>query len=196
MFETTVGLCYDVGVSITDSHFAMQTFFGTVHPEGLAILMKDLGTDITLNQHHNRDRLELSRLLSYDRKVHNGIKRLECMKRWFSTDTTTTVIAKKTYDVCGYGCLQKLEDGRHHLGPVFADSVEIAACVIATLLQSVPPAQRIFMAGPTSTGVLTKFAYAFGWSTGPYLRRMYTKEIVHVHLQKVFVFTTMGIALI
>ena len=187
---------YDRLNGFEHTDFTVQAFLGPVNRSKLEREASSDEAFSVKHLQHSRDE-ELQSLLVYDTKMH-VIPRVDCMKHWINPLFTNIFIARSTAtnDVIGYGCIQPMEGGHYHLGPVFADSPEVGKRLMTTLFSNVPDGKLVGMDAPVGNQVSMDFAKNFGWSPELTLRRMYTKKVVKLDLDKVFTFTTMGIALV
>ena len=134
-------------------------------------------------------------LFVYDTKMHT-IPRREFLKCWIKEDITTTYCAVAEGGIEGYGCVQPIEGGSYMIGPVFADTPELAGGLFTKLMLSVPEGKQVAFdipsENPLSQAIVKRHKMVFELK----LYRMYTKEVLKFDLEKVYAFTTMGIALV
>ena len=140
---------------------------------------------------------EVDKLLAYDTKMH-VVPRRACMQQWITPATTTTYMVNNSSndDVMGYGCIQPMEGGHYHVGPVFADTPAIGEHLLGKLFECVPPGKKVGFDIPVANNTARKLAAEHGLVEELKLYRMYTHRVPQFEMEKVFAFTTMGIALV
>jgi hypothetical protein len=77
------------------------------------------------------------RIFTYDNLVQHIKPREEFLRLWFDKDQARTAVAMAGDRVLGYGCIYPTYIG-YRIGPLYADSEDIAANLVQALLEVVP----------------------------------------------------------
>ena len=137
------------------------------------------------------------KLEQYDSKMH-VIPRIPFFRQWIDIDVTTTFAAynKSSGDIMGFGCIQPIEGGHYQIGPVFADTAEIGKQLMAELFLNVPEGKKVGIDVPLDHAASVEFAKEHDMVEVLKLYRMYTSKVLEFEMDKIFAFTTMGIAMV
>ena len=169
--------------------FAVSAFMGV--PDRLKLLRLDQYDEDLVK--YTADLFEC--LFQYDSKLHT-IPRRDFLKCWVKEDITTTYCAMENGNIKGYGCLQPIEGGHYMIGPVYADTPDIAKRLFTKLFLSVPDGKQVAFDIPTDNSLAMGIAKEHGMTLQLKLFRMYNKEVIEFDLDRVYAFSTMGIALV
>ena len=82
------------------------------------------------------------------------------------------------------------------IGPVYADTPDIAQRLFIKLFLSVPEGKLVAFDIPSDNSLTTGIAKEHGMKFELKLFRMYTKEVMKLDLDRVYAFSTMGVALL
>ena len=93
--------------------------------------------------------IDFKELLQYDDKcfVRPGSKfREEFLRKWLIIPNSSTIVAQNSSgDIVGYGCRRPaFQAGNHLIGPLYADSYDVAHDIVVGLSQDIPDTNIMF----------------------------------------------------
>ena len=176
--------------------FVVCAFLGCLKPK---MLTSHSIADVIFRKLDCGSEADVRNVLEYDTKMHT-IKREACFRQWISADVTETLVAYDlSKNVIGYGCVQPIEGGHYMLGPVFAERKDVGRELMVLLSRAsgaLQDGKQVGLDVPQENVVAMQFAQEHGMKQELKLVRMYSDKIVRgVNVEKIFAFTTMGIAL-
>ena len=132
-----------------------------------------------------------------DSKMH-VIPRIAFFRQWIYISVTTTFAAynRSSGDIMGFGCIQPIEGGHYQIGPVFADTAEMGNQLMTKFVLNVPEGKKVGIDIPLDHPASVEFAKEHDMVEVLELYRMYTGKVLEFEMDKIFAFTTMGIALV
>lgn len=134
-------------------------------------------------------------LLAYDTSVHI-FERKQFLKQWVNPEVTTCVAAMRGDDMVGYGCIQPMKVGGHHLGPVLAEEPEVGEAILTHLAKSIPEGEHLGLDIPTLNEISRKFVKRHKFQCDLRFTRMMNKASFDVSMSNVFAITTLGVSLL
>ncbi len=132
--------------------------------------------------------LPLGQLLAYDTSIFL-LPRKRFLSRWITQPNSLAIGYLSDNDLKGYGVIRPCRVG-YKIGPLFADSQEIAEILFHRLLAFAGPAAPVFFDVPEVNKEAVKLAESHGMKPMFETARMYTKEFPPVPINKIFGITT------
>lgn len=133
---------------------------------------------------HTREQ-SLLPLQKYDLKIH-GFERSEYLRKHIEGPGTETHIAMNDCFHIGYGCLKQLDRNTYRLGPLFADSLEVAEALYHSITRNLPKNANLQVALPEQSN-LYKTVYQDAMILQNFkCTRAYNNEVHPLELTKVF----------
>ena len=90
--------------------------------------------DVKCDRYNTSD---LPELVKYDVKYHL-VERPVFLDQYLCPAVATTFIARRNDVIVGYGSTQPVRDNTYHLGPLFADSDDVAELLLKKIFDAVP----------------------------------------------------------
>lgn len=115
---------------------------------------------------------DIAPLLTYDQPFFPA-DRSRFLRGWVTAHKT--MVAKTKGNITGYGTIRKCHSG-YKIGPLFADSPEIAQSLLAGLCASIPAGQEIALDTPQSNPAASRLAASCGLTPAFETARMYRGE--------------------
>ena len=134
-------------------------------------------------------------VLQYDTEIHT-IPRREFLKCWLDENITTTYCALESGKIKGYGCVQPTDQGCYVIGPMYADTKDIAHDLFTNLMLSVPHGSDVSVNVAPGNNLPMGTVKVHSMSLQLRMYRMYTKEVIKLDLDRVYAFSTAGIGLV
>lgn len=172
--------------------FDMEAYSGVPDQSKLTTLTMD---EVEIVQQPQKQPELLDELIAYDTSVHL-FERKKFITQWVNPDVTTCVAARKKGKIVGYGCVQPMMGGGHHMGPVLAEESAIGEILLNNLAKSIPENQMLALDIPLTNSTSHKFVKEHGFECDLQLTRMMNKYSFDVPIGKVFAITTLGVSLV
>ena len=115
---------------------------------------------------------DLDAVLEYDRGVFPAA-RPAFLQRWLQRPDTHTLLCPAGGDALGYGVIRPAQDG-HRIGPLFADSPEVARSLLAGLGGRVPADSPVYIDVPLANQPAVEMVAGMGLTPAFESARMYT----------------------
>ncbi|MFM0501411.1 GNAT family N-acetyltransferase [Paraburkholderia caffeinilytica] len=131
----------------------------------------------------NASALPLERLLDYDRQCFPA-GRERFLAAWLGQRDATALVAVRDGKVAGYGVLRRCGTGCK-IGPLFADSDEVASDLFDALVARVP-GEVIVLDVPESNPAAIALAERHGMTSVFETARMYTQNPPAIQIEQVF----------
>ncbi len=132
---------------------------------------------------------DFEEVVAFDAKYFST-PRPEFLKCWlFQENAKSFIIRKKaSRKICGYGLIRKCFNG-HKIGPLFAETQEIAKTILDSLASSVPN-EEIFLDVPEPNKTGVALAKSYGMKTVFATARMYTNQQFELPINGIYGITT------
>lgn len=127
-------------------------------------------------------------LLAYDRSFFPD-ERSRFLRAWIDQPQTTGLAILHAGRLGGYGVMRTCRQG-YKIGPLFAESPELADRVFRCLRAGVPPAEPIYLDLPASNAAAVALAQRHGMTPVFETARMYRGSIPDLPLDRLFGITT------
>ena len=134
-------------------------------------------------------------VLDYDTTIQT-VEREAFLQQWLDTDVTTTFLARCDGHVIGYGCIQPMEGGGYHVGPLFADRPHVGRVLFNKLALAVPEDAELGVEIASSQNLSQSLVAEHSFKHRSDSRRMYNRAVLDIPLDKVFFLTTCTISLV
>ena len=132
--------------------------------------------------------LPFESVLSYDR-LHFPASRPAFLHAWLNQGESTSLAYLNPGErIAGYGVIRQCMNG-HKIGPLFADTPELAEQIFQGLSATVP-GEQIFLDTPEPNPAAVALAQVHGMTEVFGTERMYTKEIPALPLHHIFGITS------
>ncbi|GBM19474.1 hypothetical protein AVEN_119498-1 [Araneus ventricosus] len=145
--------------------------------------------DINVQRLTLKDNDTLNNVICYDADVC-GFSRGNLVPLLCNQKDSATIVATKadSDEICGYGNIRKNIKNGAIVGPLYADSAEIAERILYELLKAFPigEVEGIIMMAIDCNLLAMKMMDKLGFQSGNGIARLYRKEEVHVKYEKVF----------
>ena len=172
--------------------FDMEAYTGVPDQSKLTKLTMD---EVEIIHQPQAQPEQLEKLISYDTSVHL-FERKNFVKQWVNPSVTTCVAARRNGRIVGYGCVQPMKGGGHHMGPVLAEQGDIAEVLLNHLTKSIPDGQMLALDIPVTNSISRQFVTDHGFECDLKLTRMMNKYTFDIPTDKVFATTTLGVSLL
>ena len=140
----------------------------------------------------------LSELVAYDATVHQ-VGRPIFLKQFLKPNISSAWMAKRSGRIIGYGSIQTVlgngDSKMQHVGPVFADEVDVARALFNRLLTLVPEDHAVTMDVPLKCDLGQEVVKTHGLGRELNCTRMYNRGLVQFPMEKVFAHTTPDVSL-
>jgi len=133
-------------------------------------------------------KLNFQDLESYDRSFFPEERKV-FLKEWISPENSRTLAMIENSTIVGYGCIRPCDRG-FKIGPLNAESGDIASALFSALTDSLPHGSEIFLDVPEPNDKAIDLAQKAGMSPVFETARMYTKDFPQMPLDKIFGITT------
>jgi hypothetical protein len=127
-------------------------------------------------------------LTNYDRSFF-PVDRSAFLKSWISQPNTLALGFIQAGNLIGYGVLRPCRNGSK-IGPLFADSAEVAETLFTAFRARVSPDQSIFLDVPECHGAALSLAERHGLHPMFETARMYTREIPEIAIERTYGITS------
>lgn len=134
------------------------------------------------------DDIPVKQLLDYDQSIFL-LPRKEFLSRWVNLPKSLAIGYMSGKELKGYGVIRPCRVG-YKIGPLFADSKQIAEVLLNRLLTFAGPDSPVFLDVPEVNKESVNLAVAYGMKPMFETARMYTKEFPKAPLHKIFGITT------
>ena len=111
------------------------------------------------------------------------------LNEWLSLPESNAFVSIHEGDIAGYGVIRRCRQG-YKIGPLFADSKEIARQLLLTLTGSVELGELFYLDIPEPNPGAIELTTEFGMSKVFETARMYSKSFPSIDLNKVFGITS------
>lgn len=111
------------------------------------------------------------------------------LKHWIAPENSRTLAIVENSRILGYGSIRPCDQG-FKIGPLNAESSDIAVELFLALTATIPEASEIFLDVPEPNKVAIQLAQNFGMTPVFETARMYTKSFPKLPLDKIFGITT------
>ena len=132
--------------------------------------------------------LSFDELAKYDRQFFPA-DRATFLNCWVKQPESTSLVSKTNNQIQGYGMIRKCRTG-YKIGPLFAETFEVADNLFQSLVGSIPENTPIFMdipeINPEAVKLVNKYSMEKGFSTA----RMYTKTPPKLPIERIYGVTT------
>lgn len=133
-------------------------------------------------------RIGLSDLVKYDSQFFPD-ERSEFLRNWVAPNNSYTLVIVEGSKILGYGSIRACSQG-FKIGPLNAESFDIAMELFIALTASLPEQSEIFLDVPEPNENAIRLARHFGMVPVFETARMYTKNFPDLSLEKIFGITT------
>ncbi len=130
-----------------------------------------------------------SRVMAYDQRVF-AAARVEFLQRWLSLPGSHAVVAGDSGVVSGYGLVRRARDG-YRIGPLFAETADVASQLLDALMASVNAGSRVALDVPASNDAAVRIAEQHGMTPAFETSRMYTQDRPRLDVTRVFGITSL-----
>ena len=134
-------------------------------------------------------------LFHYDTEIHTTPRR-EFLKCWLNENITTTYCVVNSGKIIGYGCVQPTDRGVYAIGPVYADTPDIAHSLFTKFMLSVPDGSGVAMNILPDNKLLMDIVHKHSLTLQLKMYRMYRTKTPQLDLDRVYAFSTVGISLV
>jgi len=134
------------------------------------------------------DGLALEQVLSYDKPFFPD-DRTAFLKTWLKQPGRVALGVKKAGHLAGYGMVRACRTG-YKIGPLFADSPELAENLFHEMIARVEPGQRVYLDTPEVNREAVALAERHGMQVVFETARMYTGPFPDLPLDRLFGVTT------
>lgn len=143
--------------------------------------------DVVVSQLSSGDVDIVDKVVAYDADVC-GFTRGDLVPLLCEQEDSATVVALKDGEVCGYGNIKKNIKGNTIIGPLYADSGEIAEKILDELVKAFPLArdEGALIFTVDNNGSAMDILDKLGFETDCVISRLYRKEEVDVKFDKIF----------
>ncbi|WP_031484403.1 GNAT family N-acetyltransferase [Maridesulfovibrio frigidus] len=149
---------------------------GTVFPETGSRVINPIGTE------------DISSITAYEHNMF-PTKRRNFLTHWLNMPDSFTFAMRKDENICGYGVIRPCRTG-YKIGPLFADSYEVADLIFQRLCSEVETNTQIYIDVPEVNEHAMGLASSYGMEKVFGTARMYTGEAPQLGLDKIFGVTT------
>jgi GNAT superfamily N-acetyltransferase len=111
------------------------------------------------------------------------------LKHWIAPENSQTLVVMENSKILGYGSIRACDRG-FKIGPLNAETSDIAAELFLALTATTPEQSEIFLDVPEPNKAAIQLAQNFGMSPVFETARMYTKNFPNLPLDKIFGITT------
>ena len=111
------------------------------------------------------------------------------LKHWIKPENSQTLVITENSRILGYGSIRPCDRG-FKIGPLNAETSEIACELFLALTATIPEASEIFLDVPEPNRAAIELAQKFGMTPVFETARMYTKSFPSLPLDKIFGITT------
>lgn len=127
-------------------------------------------------------------IAAYDRQFFPD-ERSAFLKNWIAPENSRTLVIVEDSRILGYGSIRACDRG-FKIGPLNAETVDIAVELFLALTATIPEASEIFLDVPEPNKAAIALAQKF-WMTPVFeTARMYTKSFPNLPLENIFGITT------
>lgn len=139
-------------------------------------------------------------IVKYDTEINQVRRPLSLLAIFDYPKADVKVATNKDGDITGYGVMQKVGDDqdptpRYFLGPVYADTRDIAFELLHMLFSPIEIGSEIYTDIPDTNKVAIRLAERLKFTKRGSCKRMYTKSTIPLPVQKVWGMFNIGIAL-
>ncbi|MEA2049037.1 MAG: GNAT family N-acetyltransferase [Campylobacterota bacterium] len=127
-------------------------------------------------------------LEAYDRQCFPA-QRSSFLSQWFNAPDSVTLVSRKASKVEGMGTIRQCVNG-YKIGPLFADSYEIAENIMLGLLTTVPEGEKFYLDIPETNTMAQKLVNTYAMKSVFLTARMYSKNAPDINVNKIFGVTT------
>ncbi|MFD5732808.1 GNAT family N-acetyltransferase [Streptomyces sioyaensis] len=131
----------------------------------------------------------LDAVADYDRRCFPADRR-GFVTRWLSAPGHTARVFLRDGAVAGYGVIRPARTG-HRIGPLFADTTEVAEALFDALAATVGPAAEVFLDIPGPRHAAHTLATARGLTPQSHTVRMYTGPLPPADQERTFAVTSL-----
>ncbi|MDA7088477.1 GNAT family N-acetyltransferase [Pseudomonas sp. SA3-5] len=128
--------------------------------------------------------LPFADLLSYDRALF-AENRSAFLRCWIDQPESTALGIVQAQQLAGYAVLRRCRAG-YKIGPLFADSAELAEQLFLALKASAPAGAAIFLDTPAANAAAIEMAQRHGMTVSFETARMYLGACPEIPLERVF----------
>lgn len=132
--------------------------------------------------------LPLAAVMDYDRPFFPDT-RTAFLRAWLAQPGCTRLGSVERHMLRGYGMLRPCRRG-YKMGPLFADTSEIAEALFLALRAQVPPQQPFYLDVPEVNGAAVAIAQKHALVRQFETARMYRPEVLHLPIDRIFGITT------
>jgi GNAT superfamily N-acetyltransferase len=134
------------------------------------------------------EHIEFKDIADYDRQFFPD-ERSAFLKHWIAPENSQTLTIVEDSRILGYGAIRACDRG-FKIGPLNAETGEIAVELFLALTATLPEASEIFLDVPEPNKTAIALAQKFGMTPVFETARMYTKSFPNLPLEKIFGITT------
>jgi ribosomal protein S18 acetylase RimI-like enzyme len=134
------------------------------------------------------EHIEFKDIAAYDSQYFPD-ERSAFLKSWIAPENSQTLAIVEDSRILGYGSIRACDRG-FKIGPLNAETSDIAAELFSALTATVPEASEIFLDVPEPNKAAIALAQKFGMTPVFETARMYTKSFPNLPLEKIFGITT------
>lgn len=134
------------------------------------------------------EHIEFKDIADYDRQFFPD-ERSAFLKHWIAPEISQTLAIVEDSRILGYGSIRACDRG-FKIGPLNAETGEIAVELFLALTATIPEASEIFLDVPEPNKTAIALAQKFGMTPVFETARMYTKSFPNLPLEKIFGITT------
>ncbi len=171
------------GVVAQQANYAKSGFqlaYRNIRFQGVA---RDIEPGVPHGDLQNASALPFEQLRDYDRRCFPA-SRDRFLAAWFAQPDAMARVAVREGQVAGYGVLRRCLTG-YKIGPLFADSDEIAGQLFSALTSSIP-GEVFFFDVPEAHPAAVALAERHGMTSVFETARMYTREPPVISIERVF----------
>lgn len=134
------------------------------------------------------EQIPFNDIAAYDRQFFPA-ERSNFLKHCIAPENSRTLAIVENSRILGYGSIRPCDQG-FKIGPLNAESSDIAVELFLALTATIPEASEIFLDVPEPNKVAIQLAQNFGMTPVFETARMYTKSFPKLPLDKIFGITT------
>lgn len=127
-------------------------------------------------------------IAAYDRQFFPD-ERSAFLKNWIAPENSRTLVIVEDSRILGYGSIRACDRG-FKIGPLNAETVDIAVELFLALTATIPEASEIFLDVPEPNKAAIALAQKSGMTPVFETARMYTKSFPNLPLENIFGITT------
>ncbi len=134
------------------------------------------------------EHIEFNDIANYDSQFFPD-ERSAFLKNWIAPENSQTLAIVENSRILGYGSIRACDRG-FKIGPLNAETGDIAAELFLALTAAIPEASEIFLDVPEPNKAAIQLTQKFGMTPVFETARMYTKSFPSLPLEKIFGITS------